>query len=574
MEDLKGLSWLTRLMAASANADDDSTPEIRTLSQEIDLKSLISDAIDMSPVAMIVADRSGIVRGWNRAAEEIFGWTKEEVIGKKTPFVSQNSKEHSEAFKKRIWAGEVVSNRHHIRNHKSGAKLDVKISACPIKNRSGNIVGSFGVVQDITQDLQKNRNLELSLLSMQRELEMHHRKKVNFLSYLSHEMRTPLTAIQGQIDQFRLVRRQMLAASGLPIGARLHTNSPFEKLMTDIREHTEHLHALIGEAISFSKYEADHKLKLEVDQVDMDGLEHSLETAFPQVLAKQNTRLESNIKKLELFNDSKMLKQILYNLVYNSIKFTLDGQINISTEVSSDQNYVTFRVQDTGVGIAESEQDKIFEAFEKGSHRPKFSEGSGLGLALSRSMARKMGGDLVLEHSQVGVGSTFLLKIQKDLRAHSQSQAGSARRQASSRIADSTEDLAQLLAKKPLAGLKVLVAEDAEVIRGLFESVIGSAGADVLSTKNGAECIECWKASKPDLILMDIKMPVMDGWTAIRQIRAIDEHMPVIAVTASVLDQELKKSYRAGFSEVVSKPVNWLSLVKLMMKLRHQDRSQ
>jgi|GEM_PF-1141567 len=305
MDDLQGLHWLTRLMAASDSVDGEAVPEIRMLSHEVDLKSLISDAIDMSPVAMIVADRSGIVRGWNRAAEEIFGWSKEEALGKKTPFVAEDSKEHSAAFKKRIWAGEVVSNRHHIRNHKSGAKLDVKISACPIKSRSGDIIGSFGIVQDITEDMQKHRNLELSIMALQHEIDTHHRKKVNFLSYLSHEMRTPLTAIQGQIDQFRLVRRQMLSASGLPLGAKLHTNSPFEKLMTDIREHTEHLHALIGEAISFSKFDADHRFDLKVQKIDLDRLEHALQTSFPQILAKQKTKFDIQKSDVEIYNDQK-----------------------------------------------------------------------------------------------------------------------------------------------------------------------------------------------------------------------------------------------------------------------------
>jgi PAS domain S-box-containing protein len=578
-------------MAASVSPDADrsngadSIPEIRTLSQEIDLKSLLTDAIEMSPVAMVVADRSGVVRGWNRAAEEIFGWTREEVLGKKTPFVTDQTKEHSAAFKKRIWAGEVVSNRHHVRNHKSGAELDVKLSACPIKNRRGEVVGSLGIVQDITKDLKKQRNLELTVMSLQRELDMPHRKKVNFLSYLSHEMRTPLTAIQGQIDQFRLVRDQMLAASGLPTGSRLNPNSPFEKLMTDIREHTEHLHALIGEAISFSEFDADHKQTVEVGLVDMDRLEESMESAFPQVLVRQNSAFKSDMQKFELYSDAKMLKQVLYNLLYNSIKFTENGTIHLTAELSADHTVAKFRVRDDGVGISTLDRDKIFEAFEKGSHRPKLSEGSGLGLALSRNMARKMGGDLVLEESELGVGSTFLLTVKRDLRDHAHQESKSTRSnnnpsyktngqvhtKAHNRVkkkpASDTHELGALLSESPLAGCKVLIAEDADVIRGLFESVLGTAGAKVISAKNGQECLDLWKSEQPDLILLDIKMPVMDGWTAIRRIRAEDEHLPVLAVTASVLGEELQKSYQAGFTEVVSKPVNWVSLVKLMVKL-------
>jgi len=222
-------------------------------------------------------------------------------------------------------------------------------------------------------------------------------------------------------------------------------------------------------------------------------------------------------------------------------------------------------VCDTGVGIAVEDQAKIFEAFEKGSHRPKLSEGSGLGLALSRSMAREMGGDLILEESTQGVGSTFLLSIRRDLRTDASKDLGVPKE-----TTDRTGDLAVMLAQKPLAGLKVLVAEDAEVIRGLFVAVLSSAGAEVVAAEDGQQCIKLWESHKPDLVLLDIKMPVMDGWTAIRHIRAVDESLPVIAVTASVLGQELKKSYRAGFTEVVSKPVDWTELVKLMVRLRHQ----
>ena len=165
-----------------------------------------------------------------------------------------------------------------------------------------------------------------------------------------------------------------------------------------------------------------------------------------------------------------------------------------------------------------------------------------------------------------------MLTIQRDLRSQVAPESNTQRPRPEKRAATRTqaEDLAALLAQKPLQGCKVLVAEDADVIRGLFESVLGTAGATVASAKNGQECLDLWKSEQPDLVLLDIKMPVMDGWTAIRRIRAEDEHLPVIAVTASVLGEELQKSYQAGFTEVVSKPVIWTSLVRLMMKLKKQ----
>jgi signal transduction histidine kinase/CheY-like chemotaxis protein len=368
------------------------------------------------------------------------------------------------------------------------------------------------------------------------------RAKTRFLANISHELRTPLTAILGFVEV-------MERRGGRDVEDREH--------LEIVQRSGEHLLSLINEVLSISQIEAG-RMPLREATFDLPHLLRGLRELFGPRAAARGLSLElpaSPGQPRWVRGDAGKLRQILINLLGNAIKFTPSGAVTV--RASWHEGMADFEIDDTGPGISEEDQARLFTPFAQGETSVA-QEGTGLGLAISRSYARLMGGDLALR-SAPGLGSVFRLSVplpESEAPAVSTGDAGG-------------EDTPPPRLERPF---RILVVDDTAENRLLMARIHGLAGLDVRQAVDGVEALELWQSLRPDLIWMDTQMPRMDGPTATREIRRLEkdqaagEHVPIIAVTAGVLDAEERALLEAGYDAVVPKPFRSKTILDMLQK--------
>lgn len=361
------------------------------------------------------------------------------------------------------------------------------------------------------------------------------RAKDRFMAHLSHELRTPLTSIIGYTELLRDNRQLSNIKPELDI---IHNNS-------------QHLLNLLNDVLDLSKINAS-SLNIEKSPTELGPLIADLQSLFSMETKKKGIAL-SIVAKGDLpkaiMTDAKRLKQILINLVYNAIKFTPEGKVEVVFKlVQQSQNYyLNVAVQDTGIGIAKEKQKQIFKPFEQLQDTiTRTSEGAGLGLAISAALVELFGGKIALE-SEVGVGSTFCFDI--DLGTDiGECQPLS--------LAASKSDESHVC---PLS-LKgdVLIVEDLPEIQTLLKNLISNTGAKVACANNGLDAVNlvCSDEQAFDLIFMDLHMPEMGGREAIVTLRKQGINTPIIALTAAAQKDNIDTLLALGFDGIITKPIN------------------
>ena len=363
------------------------------------------------------------------------------------------------------------------------------------------------------------------------------RAKSQFLANISHEIRTPLNAMLG------------LAQLGRRKNPDLDARSRFNNILTS----GQHLLGIINDILDLSKLNAG---KLHVDSVPFELTTNTNE-------ALEYVRESAQLKGLKLtvehdpelpdwvIGDARRLRQVLVNLLNNAIKFTLHGEVKLSIQRVNSQ--ICFAVMDTGIGIDNAQMTSLFQAFEQadGKSTRRFG-GTGLGLAISRDLARLMGGDVTVK-SILDQGSTFTLCLplakarQPDQHRHRKSKTAGAR----------------------LAGVNVLAAEDDELNRLVLREMLEYEGANVVLLQNGQQAVDRLKALGPtkfDIVLMDMQMPVMDGYESTRHIKTIAPFLPVIGLTAHAMIEEKERCLAEGMVAHITKPVDQDYLVNTLLQ--------
>ena len=396
----------------------------------------------------------------------------------------------------------------------------------PLEGRAPLIIG-------ISWDITNMQNIEQELVQARIKAEQSDRLKTAFLANMSHEIRTPLNAIVG-------FSRLMTIAD----------NAEDEKLYSDIiNQNSEILLQLINDILDLAKIEAG---TLEYVRYPMDLGElcrnvyemhkDRVQTGVVLILDNKDTSLIIN-------EDQNRIMQVVTNLITNAIKFTFKGEIRFGFEVR--EEYIDFYVKDTGMGISEEKIKMIFERFVKLN---TFVQGTGLGLAICRVIVEKLGGEITAE-SKLNEGSTFRFTIPY--------KAG--KKCPESEKATKCPESGSTEPRKVLQRRTVLVAEDVDSNFLLLKTLLGKR-CNLLWAKNGEDAVNQFKEHQPDLILMDIKMPHMDGLEATRLIRSYSKEVPIVALTAFAFEPDKDRAIEAGCDDCLTKPVSQNALEKVLDK--------
>jgi signal transduction histidine kinase len=435
-----------------------------------------------------------------------------------------------QAYMKQVLEGETVRYERVIPFE--GREQTFSVSLIPEKSLNGEVESVLCIGTDITE----HKRIENELRRAKDEADAANQAKSAFLANMSHEIRTPLGAVLGFAE--------------LMISADM---TPSEKAASveAIKRNGWMLSNIINDILDLSKVEAG-RLELDCVDISVDELVEDARGYLDREAMEKGLRLNWALEGPvpgRIHTDPLRVRQILLNIIGNAIKFTEKGEVEVKIKMipapSSDRMLMAFIIKDTGLGVSPQQALRLFKPFSQAdaSMTRKFG-GTGLGLVLSRRLARGLGGDVVLTSSVLGEGSTFMVTI----------DPGSEKHQWSS---DADPSLAHDTAtRQRLGNLRVLLVEDSPDIQSLVKRLLRVNGASVQVASNGREGLEKALNSEFDAILMDLQMPEMDGFEATRQLRERGYTKPIIALTAHAMKEERERCLARGFTDHVSKPID------------------
>ncbi len=431
-------------------------------------------------------------------------------------------------------------------------------SSLNILNRMGFILVGLCILQVILVWLLVFKPLYNTILTQHEKIsesilraESANRSKTDFLANISHEIRTPMTGILGYSD---ILKRDNISKEDRDDAVKI------------IDQNANHLLALIDEILDISKIEAG-KFDFENEEVDLSAflnefyslINVKFEDKGIDLIFKNRGKIPETI-----MTDPKRLKQILFNILGNAIKFTDKGFVELTVSYIKESNLLSLKIKDTGIGISPEQKKKLFKPFEQGdsSVGRKFG-GTGLGLVLTKGLARGMGGDIKILESKVGVGTTMevLVNIGKPEELEL----------VSSFSTSVIEDKPESIDRAALDGVKILVVDDAKENARLFKLYLAEAGAEVEIANDGESALSKASSSFYDIVLLDLQMPGKDGFQVIKELRDKSFEKPVVALTAHAMKEEKEKTKKAGFNDHITKPVKPNDLIQAVSELIHSE---
>jgi PAS domain S-box-containing protein len=505
--------------------EDQKRSDQRLRDQQFYTRSLIESNID----AIMTTDPSGIITDVNKQMEALTGCTRDELIG--APFKDYfTDPERAEAAIKRVLSEKSVTDYELTARARDGKQTVVSYNATTFYDRNRTLQGVFAAARDVTE----RKRVEAELQQAKAAAESASRTKSDFLASMSHEIRTPMNAIMGIAD--------LLAKTTL--------STEQDKYVQIFRRAGDNLLNLINDILDLSKVEAS---QLELEKTGFllrDHLEKVIEIVATRAHEK-GLVLTCEVAPeapTDLVGDPTRLRQVLLNLLGNAIKFTQSGEVSLQVALdagSSVPNVLRFTVSDTGIGIPAEKLGQVFERFTQAdSSTTRRFGGSGLGLTISKRLVELMGGRIWV-HSEVEKGSVFAFAVPLEV------WTGGNR---------SAPELVGTGPARVLPALRILLAEDSPDNCIITMAYLADTPYRVELAETGAIACEKFQAGHYDLVLMDRQMPVMDGLTATRTIRAWETAndqppTPIIALTASALKGDREMCLAAGCTAFLTKPI-------------------
>ncbi len=550
--------------------------EIQTQAEELRKLSIVASETDN---AIIIMDANGNTEYINEGFTRLYGYTLNQLIEERgnNLISSSNNPGIKDIFNKCIKDKNSISYEN-LSKTKSGEKIWAQTTITPILDEFNNIKKLIAIDSNITklkevenEILKKNEEIlaqNEEILTQKDELELHRnqleklvtkrtselekakvkaeesdRLKSAFLANMSHEIRTPMNAIIGFSNLLDDPDMQDINK---------------KELITLINHNSNTLLHLIDDIIDLSKIESG-QLVIDKRNCNLNTIFNELLDLFNEnkkIINKAHIELkythDSENKEFSIYSDPLRLQQIISNLVSNALKFTEKGFVEFGYTIEDKPNRnIKFFVKDTGIGLTKDQQEIIFSRFTKAENdKKKLYRGAGLGLAICKNLVNLLGGDIWVE-SELNRGAIFYFTIPYENIPEKEIPVKEKQNQQ---------------ADYNWPGKTILIAEDEKSNYQYFEMILSKTQANILHAENGIDVIEICKNNKIDIVLMDIKMPEMDGFEATKQIREFEKEMPIIALTAFAMENDEKMSIEAGCNAYMSKPVRKPDLLGLLNK--------
>lgn len=501
----------------------------------------LSELMESAPDAMIVADGEGKICRWNSKLEDLFGYKKGEIEGMNVEaLMPERFRDGAGSQMARYFANPLASSMESqlelMGKRKDESEFPIETGLSPFNEPEG--VMTVAAIRDITE----RKAQEDLLKAASEEAKAANRSKSEFLSHMSHELRTPLNGVLGYAQ---ILQRDAEATEKQKVNLEGIVNCG------------DHLLSLINDVLDLSKIEAG-RIELDVAACDLHKIVESVGDVVRQRAESKDLTFDVEVSSevpQGILTDAGKLRQILVNLLGNAVKFTAEGGVTLRV-AESPRGRLRFDIVDTGVGMNEEEIADIFDPFKQ-VDAGKAAGGTGLGLAITKRLVERMGGGVSVT-SEEGSGSTFSFDIPL--------------KEAEGACFEALEEGKVLtfgaVVLAPGQEVTVLVADDRETNRDILDKMLAAAGFRVVMVDDGDTALEALRKELPDIVLMDVRMPRMNGIEAVKAIRADGslKELTVIAVTASVFPEFREKAIEEGFDDFLAKPFRTEELMEKLQK--------
>jgi PAS domain S-box-containing protein len=497
---------------------------------------------------------------WNPAATAIFGYDRSEALGRHAAglLVPETAREHVN----QVWKA-LLSQQGGTRSTNENITKDGNIITCDWYNTvliddNGTVAGVTSLINDITERERAKAELEQA----KEAAETANRAKSQFLANMSHELRTPLNAIMGYSEMLQEEAEDLGQEDFIPDLQKIYSAG-------------KHLLGLINDILDLSKIEAG-RMELYLETFDIASMVQDVVTTIQPLVDKNANTLNLQFGNPlgSMHADLTKMRQSLFNLLSNACKFTNQGTITLAVSRESrsfsekgdqepsltpslgDQDWISFQVTDTGIGMTSEQMSKLFEAFSQAdASTTRQYGGTGLGLAITKKLCQMMGGDVTVS-SEMGQGSTFTIVVP-------------------ARVLDPKVQPPQHLPLKsnllPVGAKTVLVIDDDPTVHDLMQRFLGKEGFRVESALSGEEGLALAKELQPDAITLDVMMPSMDGWAVLSALKADPELADIPVIMQTIVDNKTM-GYALGASDYLTKPIDRVRLSAILKKYQ-KDRS-
>ena len=504
----------------------DITREKKEMKAQVHLASIVESSDD----AIYSESPDGKILSWNDGATELYGYTEEEAVGSfASNLYAYPENDGDLAMIKKVAKGEKVKNRETEHKRKNGDIVQVSVTKSPIKDDNGNVVAISNIVKDISEI----KTREHELVKAKEASEQAANLKSLFLSNMSHEIRTPLNSILGFTDMLR----------------EKVSEKKQKKQVENIHHSGKQLLHLINDIVDVSRLDAG-ELPIHKSSVNLNEMLRKTREQFEGYVINGNKdtidfrlNLPENTDNQFVVTDEQRLQQILHNLLSNAFKYTKEGYVAYGYEISH-KRQIRFYVEDTGIGISLENQKKIFDRFQQVTENSKETNrvirGTGLGLAIAQGLTERLGGKIWVE-SKKGNGSVFSFTIPYEKGEATEAEQKETREQQKS--------IPQLQNKK------IIIAEDDPYSVEMMKYMLDDTNITYFFAEDGEKALELFHNEPVDLLMLDIRLPKIDGYELIKEIRKKNKDIPVLAQSAFAMPEQIKKSKDMGFNDHLVKPL-------------------